>query len=203
VLAGGALPALGHLAGVVQLVLHAGGPQRDESASGHAEAGGLGAVVDVRCYYRSAICPSGVLGALAWSSPGHHRRAGRGPGAKLPSRSVALIGPSRCEVAAARLDWRLSLQIRMSGRAQSSISDAATVTRDRSATLASCGAAQGSRGPARRPGADRRGGCGWHGASRLRGEGLGWPGTIREHVPGLNQQVVHGRPHLEFPCLSV
>jgi hypothetical protein len=41
------------------------------------------------------------------------------------------------------------------------------------------------------------------GARRLRGEGLGRPGTMRKHAPGLNQQIVHGHPHPAFPCLSV
>jgi hypothetical protein len=41
------------------------------------------------------------------------------------------------------------------------------------------------------------------GARRLRGEGLGRPGMMRKHAPGLDQQIVHGHPHLAFPCLSV
>jgi hypothetical protein len=40
---------------------------------------------------------------------------------KPPSRSAALTRPSRCKVAAAKLDWKPSLQIRMSGRDQSVI----------------------------------------------------------------------------------
>jgi hypothetical protein len=41
------------------------------------------------------------------------------------------------------------------------------------------------------------------GASRLHGEGLGWSGTIPQHPPSLDHQIVHGHPHLARPCFWV
>jgi hypothetical protein len=90
-------------------------------SGGLAGVSGLGAAVSVRCRHRSVICPGGVLGVLRGRVRAAIGKLAAAHAAEPPSRSVALTRPGLCTVAAAKLGWKPSLQIGMSGRAQSLI----------------------------------------------------------------------------------